>query len=65
MVMYIGKQLGSLWELTLALMLPIYIFINIKMIILIICIYSMKGELLSKLQHVFRLQDDLISFNDH
>ena len=24
----------------------------------------MKGEL-SKLQHVFRFQDDLISFNDH
>ena len=38
MGMYIGKQLGSLWELTLALMLPIYIFINMKKIILIICI---------------------------
>ena len=38
MGMYIGKQLGSLWELALALMLPIYIFINMKTIILIICI---------------------------
>ena len=38
MGMYIGKQLGSLWELTLALMLPIYIFINMKKIIIIICI---------------------------
>ena len=27
-------------------------------------INNMKGEL-SKLQHVFRFQDDLISFNDH
>ena len=27
-------------------------------------LYNMKGEL-SKLQHVFRFQDDLISFNDH